>query len=106
MPRRSTRCHEDEERNALLLFAYFHPFTLRQGLATEHVPHSAAMREDGGSWENALEQWFGGNVLCKEAPIYIRNFLNVTQCRPTDPEDAGHNSEDVFSDEDLTLSTD
>ena len=106
MPRRSSRGEEDSERNALLLFAYFHLFTLRTGLASEHVPHPANMREDGGSWANALEFWLAGNVLCKEAQTYIRNFLNVTQCRPMDPDEAGHNSEDVYSEEELGLSTD
>ena len=41
MPKRK---HGNEERNALITMAYFHPFTLHEDVADENVPHVRHLR--------------------------------------------------------------
>ena len=97
MPKHSS---QDKERNAMLIHAYFHPFTLRSECASEHVPLIKHLRRPGTMWEEALEAWFDGRVLSSLSQRYIQNFLNVTQVRPDNPRTQGASDND-FSDEEL-----
>ena len=63
MPRRGP---EEANRNAALIMNYFHPYTLNEALATEHVPFLGHLCGNHHSWEAALLHWFDGRVLTEE----------------------------------------
>ena len=65
----------------MITMAYFHPFTLCSSGADDFVPHARNLKNGSQSWEDALKEWLGGNVLCGEAQRYI-HFFNVAQMRP------------------------
>eukprot|EP00973_Karenia_brevis_P083864 11637158-Karenia_brevis.AAC.1 len=94
-----------EERNAMLLMAYFHPYTLLEDPKVAHVPHVRDLKKVSGDWSQALRQWLDGQVLTQEARRYIHNFLVVSQMRPVQTAEADNHSEDIFSDEDLDVSS-
>ena len=97
----------EHERSAAIVLAYFHPWTLRQQDADEHVPWAGSLRRRDESWQEALKGWLEGNVLCLEAQQLVGNFMCVHRVRPQDDRDSsGGNSDDVVSDEDLTVSHD
>ena len=95
MPKRK---HGNEERNALITMAYLHPFTLREDVADENVPHVRHLRGSKETWEEALKDWFAEKVLCSESQRFIHNFFNVAQMRPDYIGEEGKHDEDVFSD--------
>ena len=88
----------------MLTMAYFHAWTLRRDDAAEHVPWAGHLRGTGETWEGALRRWFAGGVLCAETKRYIDNFLSTYRIRPQADGEAGENSDDVFSDEELQVS--
>jgi hypothetical protein len=96
MPKRGD---DQKNRNAALIMTYFHPFTLNPTIGTEHVPFLGDLCAAGKSWHESLLAWFDGRVLCREAKLYIDNFLSMTRTRPTDDEEM--HSEENFSDEEL-----
>ena len=52
---------DDSERSAMIVMAYFHPWTLqllKEG--DEHVPHASQLRGVQESWEEAMTKWFHG----------------------------------------------
>ena len=97
----------NEERNAMLVMAYFHPWTLDASEATRDVPHARCLRPPEGLWVDAMRTWLNGNVLTRESARYINNFFSVTRTRQksTNPEDLDCNSDDMLSDEELVVST-
>ena len=83
---------------------YFHPFTLVENLADEHVPHLGALCKASCSWHQTLAHWFDGRILCQESKRHVDNFLSVTRARPQDDVDELH-SDDQFSDEELLVNS-
>ena len=85
--------------------AYFHPWTLRHQDADEYVPWAGSLRRQDESWEEALQAWLQGNVICLESAQLVSNFLCVHRARPQDKDDSScENSDDIASDEELALS--
>ena len=74
MPRYSVG---EQQRAALIVISYFHSWTLRKINADEHVKHASNLRQSHQTWQEALECWLDGNVLCQEAKRYIGNFMLV-----------------------------
>jgi hypothetical protein len=70
---------DGEERTALLVMAYYHPYTAVAEFGTEHIPVLAQLRGEHQSWHDAMLAWFDGRVLCLEAKRYIDNFFAVTR---------------------------
>ena len=53
-----------------------------------------------------MSVWLDGNIICEESRIYVGNYLSVHRMRPVDDDaSAADNSDDLLSDEDLTLSS-
>ncbi len=95
------------ERNALITMTYFHPWTLCEAAAVEHVPHPRDLKNGSETWQEALQVWLEGRVLCQEARRYKSNFIAVHRVRPTGDEDAGlDNSDDLMTDEELEVTAD
>ena len=94
-----------EDRAARLAMSYFHPWTLCQQAADDHVRYVGYLRQKHMSWQESLTEWLDGNVVGLESVRYIGNFLSVYRVRPADPEDDAHSDEDV-SDEELILQND
>ena len=92
---------DNNERNAQLVFAYFHPFTLRRNVACTANPLPSSCKADHASWYASLEAWLDGSVLTQESAKHIRNYLNVTQMRPQDAQEDEEQSHASFSDEEL-----
>ena len=95
----------EEQRAAAIVMAYFHPWTLRQADAAEHVPYAGCLRRAGESWQDALTTWLDGRALCEEARRYVTNFLSVHRVRPQDEASEDGNSDDIVSDEELQVSS-
>jgi hypothetical protein len=93
-----------EERNAMILLAYFKPWTLDEAITSEHVPHVARLRSQE-SWVESQAEYLNGNVLCETTMQYINNFFCVNRLRPANAEHDEANSDDLLSDEDVQLST-
>ena len=97
---------EEDARAASIVMSYFHPWTLRVSDATEHVPFAGHLRKSTESWQDAMSTWLDGNIVCEEARRYVGNFLSVHRIRPVDDDASGaDNSDDMLSDEELTLSS-
>ena len=95
----------EQQRAAAIVMAYFHPWTLRHEDADEHVKYAGHLRADDETWQDALEVWLDGNVICQEAARYVGNFLSVHRMRPRDDDDSNDgNSQDIASDEELEIS--
>ena len=85
--------------------AYFHPWTLRHADADEHVKYAGQLRDANETWQDALEVWLDGNIICQEAAKYVGNFLSVHRMRPRDDDESNDgNSQDIASDEELEIS--
>ena len=93
-----------QQRAAMIVMTYFHPWTLRQQDADIHVPHVGELRCAQQSWQEVLTQWLAGNILCAESKRYVGNFLSVHRVRPRDNESDECNSDDLVSDEELQVS--
>jgi len=61
VPRHSSGEHQ---RAAAIVMSYFHPWTLREGDADEHVKYAGGLRASDESWQDAMQTWLDGNVLC------------------------------------------
>jgi len=94
----------EQQRAALIIMSYFHPWTLRHADAQEHVPYAGALRHERATWQEVMCTWFDGKVLCAEAKRYVGNFLSVHRVRPTDDGSEDGNSDDIISDEELQVS--
>ena len=94
----------EHQRAAAIVMSYFHPWTLRQQDADDHVKYAGALRSTDETWQDALEKWLSGNVLCEEAKQYVCNFLSVHRMRPRDDDSDDGNSLDIASDEELEVS--
>ena len=94
----------ETERAAMIVMAYYHPWTLRLGEDfPEHVPHASALRPAELTWQESLENWFNGRILSETAKKNVGNFLSVHRVRPGgENEDCGAD-EDFVSDEELEL---
>ena len=57
----------ESERSARLVMSYFHPWTLRQSEADDHVVFAGALRGRERTWETALVSWLDGGVQTEEA---------------------------------------
>ena len=97
--------NRDEERNARIVMAYVHSFTLQESVVDELIPHASRMRRGCESWTAAPTTWLNGEVLTHESQHYIQNVLCVAQMRPEFILDANKNDEDLFSDEELDMET-
>ena len=64
----------EHQRAAAIVMTYFHPWTLRKQDADEDVTYAGALRPNGQTWQEAMEEWFDGRVVCKEAKQYVGNF--------------------------------
>ena len=91
------------ERTARLIMSYFHPWTLRESDADEHVPFAGNLRKSGESWDNALRTWLDGRVLTKESARHVGNFMSVYRVRPRDSTEEMQASDEDVSDEELVL---
>eukprot|EP00973_Karenia_brevis_P096047 12430375-Karenia_brevis.AAC.1 len=87
------------ERNARLVMTYYHPYTLHEDVQIAGVPHVRDLLARCSTWEEAMQAWIQGKVLCRESQRYIQNFFVVSQMRPKGDEEEGNNSDDIFSDE-------
>ena len=97
---------EEDARAASIVMSYFHPWTLRVSDATEHVPFAGNLRKSSETWQDAMSVWLDGNIICEESRRYVGNYLSVHRMRPVDDDaSAADNSDDLLSDEDLTLSS-
>ena len=95
----------EDHRSATIVMSYFHPWTLRERDADEHVPFAGQLRKANDTWQEALRTWLDGQVLCEEARRYVANFLSVHRVRHSDDDSEPENSDDLISDEDLILSS-
>ena len=91
----------EQNRSAAIVMSYFHPWTLRSKDAEQHVPYAGELRKPEETWQEALQFWLEGNVLCHESAKYINNFMSVHRVRPGDDETDDCNSDDIISDEEL-----
>ena len=93
-----------EEKNAMLVLAYFHPWTLIEEDHCEHVPFVGQLKQGSDSFLGARQEWQRRGVPCEEAARYIRNFLNMVRTRASGSggphED---NSDDLLSDVEVTV---
>ena len=94
----------EQQRAACIVMSYFHPWTLRKGDADQHVSYAGELRKSGESWQDALQLWLDGSVVCQEAKRHVGNFLVVHRVRPGDEDSDGGNSDDIASDEELEVS--
>ena len=94
----------EHQRAAAIVMSYFHPWTLRIDDADNHVKHASCLRGQDQTWQDALQLWLSGNVLCQEAKQYVGNFLSVHRMRPRDDDSDEGNSQDIVSDEELEIS--
>ena len=92
----------EEERNALITMAYFHPWTLLASCASEATPLAGALCGEAASWTAALQAWLRRGAVCHAQHLYLQNFLNVTRARPIGRADASDDSESL-TDEELVL---
>ena len=69
----------------------------------QHVMHPAHIFSSTKSWSKVLHEWLDGQVLTEESVQYIRNFLNVVQCRPQNSDEAVGNSDECISDEECNF---
>ena len=54
-----------------------------------------------------MSVWLDGNMACEEPRRYVWDFLSAHRMRPVDDDASGaDNSDDLLSDEELTLSSD
>ena len=54
---------------------YFHPWTLRHNEADDHVKYVGHLRGANESWQEALESWLDGIIVCAEAARYVGIFF-------------------------------
>ena len=101
IPRHS---HGEQQRAAAIVMSYFHPWTLRLADEEEHVRFAGHLRTPEQTWQDALQTWLNGSILCLESKQFIGNFLAVHRMRPGDEEEDMCNSDDIVSDEELELS--
>ena len=95
----------EQQRAAAIAMAYFHPWTLRQNDADQHVKYAGQLRGSNEPWQDALQCWLDGNIVCEEAAKYVSNFLSVHRMRPRDDDESDDgNSQDIASDEELEIS--
>ena len=94
----------EHQRAAAIIMSYFHPWTLRKNDDDGHVKYAAVVRKKDQTWQDALQQWLEGHVLCNESKKYISNFLAVHRMRPQDDESDDDNSQYIVSDEELEIS--
>ena len=83
---------------------YVHPWTLRAGEGDDHVPFVGSRRQGAETWQEALQTWLDGGILCNEAARYVGNFLSTYRVRPGDDDSDGGNSDDLISDDELQVS--
>jgi len=105
-PRHANASEGQTCRNACLVMAYFHPWTLStmsEDKNDEHVPHVSRLRPAGTSWEEAMQVWFQGRVSCPQVQRIVGNFLAVHRMRPADDESDAGNSEDMLDDADVDV---
>ena len=94
----------NSERNARIMLAYFHPWTLEKNAEIPHVPHVAELLGGAGTWTEAFNAWLAGRILTQDAARTVTNFMCVSRLRPSDDHDeTGGNSEDFMDDEELFL---
>ena len=94
----------EEERNARLLLAYFHPWCLDEGDVCDEVPYAATLRRDRTFYAEALRDWIESGTVTMETAQHIQNYLCMSRLRPKEVErEEGHNSEDFLEDEPLDL---
>ena len=55
----------EQQRAAAIVMTYFHPWTLRHEDADDHVKYAGHLRGANQTWQDALEVWLDGNVLCQ-----------------------------------------
>lgn len=95
----------EQQQAALLVMAYFRPWTKRAEYATPDVPYAGDLRRAHQTWQQALESWLDGCLLSEESKRYIGNFLWVHRLRPHDAESDCGNSGGIIEDEELQLSS-
>ena len=97
-----------QERNAMIMMSYFHPWTLCQEFQSQHVPHVSmlGMPKDCErvQFTRACAEWMDGGILSSEMRNVVQGFMAVTQVRPRDPDAEGDNSDNQMSDEECFVS--
>ena len=96
------RLQEDTERNALLVQAYFRPWTLHAKRPCDTVPHATKLRQASESWDASLRAWLR-KLPSQETKRHVGNFLSVYRVRPNEEEGANSDNSDV--DETLNLTS-
>ena len=72
----------EHQRAAAIVMCYFHPWTLRKNDASDCVKYAGALRASDETWQDALQKWLEGHIICQEAKQYIGYFLSVHRVRP------------------------
>ena len=97
------RLHEDAERNALLVQAYFRPWTLHLKRSCEAAPRATKLRKPSETWDSSLRAWLL-KLPSQETKQHVGNFLSVYRVRPNEGEGANSDNSDVDEALDLTAS--
>ena len=71
----------EEDRNGLLLMAYFRAFTLRDDIDCG-VPHLRDFRGARGSWAEASLERLRGGLPCEDTKRHVQNYIGVWTCDP------------------------
>ena len=96
-----------DERNSMLLMAYFHPWTLIDTDHCSRVPFLGSLKQEHESYLDARRAWQQRGVECEDSLVYIRNFTNKTRSRASGrDDDKDEQSDDLLSDEELVVSHD
>ncbi len=95
-----------EERSARIVLTYFHPWTLVQAWASQHVPHVAQLGgEERGLWTQSCNAWLQGQILTEEVRRLVTNFASVTSVRPQERDVEAANSQGEDSDVECFVQT-
>ena len=97
-----------QNRNGMLMMAYFHPWTLCEEFSCEEVPHVSTLGVPSGceiaDFSTACAEWLNGRILSQEMQHVVQGFMSVSRVRPRDPDAEGDHSENQVSDEECFVS--
>ena len=82
--------HGEEDRNGLILMAYFRPFTLQES-DVGGVCRVSDWCADGRAMGVVAREWLDGGLTCEEAKRYVQNYMSVVDMRPEGEESSGRN---------------
>ena len=83
----------------MLIWTFFHPWTLRSQDADEYVPYAGNLRSPDASWDEVMSTCLDGHVISHEYARYVGNVLSVLRVRPRDDEEDARSDEEVNDEE-------